>query len=65
MGSGHIRVDTADLFNKRVMLVFNMRTRLTRLTRLAYKCISFCYYYCLICGCNYMFITIFIVVIVF
>ena len=38
MGSGHIQVDTADLFNKRVMFVFNMRTCLTRLT---YKIISY------------------------
>ena len=33
------------------------------LTPLAYKGINFCYY-CLICDCNYMFITIFMVVII-
>ena len=46
------------------MFVFNMQTRLTHLP---YKVISFCYYffYNLIYGCIYMFITIFMVVIVF
>ena len=36
--SGHIRVDMANLFNKLVVYVFSMRTRLTRLT---YKLISY------------------------
>ena len=38
MDLGHIRVDTANLFNKWVGIVFNMRTSLTRL---AYKVISY------------------------
>ena len=41
MGSGHIWVDTANLFTKQVMFMFNMRTRLTCLTRIAYKIISY------------------------
>ena len=41
MGSGHLRVDTANPFNKQVMFVFNMRTYLTHLTHLAYKVISY------------------------
>ena len=61
-----VRVDMANSFNKQVMFILNMRTRLTCL---AFKSISFCYYFyfyhCLIYGCNYMFITIFMVVIVF
>ena len=39
MGSGHIRVDTANMFNKWVVFVFNMQTHLTSLT---YKIISYC-----------------------
>ena len=38
MGLGHIRVDMANLFNKRAMFIFNM---LTHLTNLAYKVISY------------------------
>ena len=38
---------------------------LTYLTHLANKDISFCYYYYLIFCCNYMFLSIFMVVIVF
>ena len=38
MGSGHIRVDMTNQFNKRVVFVFNMQTRLTRL---AYKIINY------------------------
>ena len=41
MGWGHIQVDTANPFNKWVGFVFRMRTRLTHLTRLAYKVISY------------------------
>jgi len=41
MGSGHIRVDMANPFNKQVMFVFNMQTRLTCLTCLTYKIISY------------------------
>ena len=41
MSSGDIRVDMADPFNKWVVFVFNIQTRLTRL---AYKGTSFCYY---------------------
>ena len=48
-------------FNKQVVFVFNMRIHLIRL---AYKIISFCYYFLVFC-CNYMFITIFVVIIVF
>ena len=61
MGSGYIRVDTVNLFNKRVMFVFNMRTCLTRLT---YKIIS---YFDIIAQLMvfYLFITIFMIVIVF
>ena len=62
MSSGHIRVNTIDPFNKLVVFEFNMQICLTCL---AYKGISFCYYYCLIFCCNYMFVTIFVVVIVF
>ena len=64
MGSVHIQVDTTIPFNKWIMFVFNMQTHLTHLP---YKVISFCYYffYNLIYGCIYMFITIFMVVIVF
>ena len=38
MGLTHIRVDMVNLFNKRVVFLFNMRTCLTRL---AYKIISY------------------------
>ena len=38
MSSGDIRVDMADPFNKWVVFVFNMQTRLTRL---AYKIINY------------------------
>ena len=65
MGSGHIRADMANLFNKRVMFVFNMRTCLTRLTRLAYKVIIYIDIIASLMVCFYMFITIFIVIIVF
>ena len=41
MDSGHIRIDMVNPFNKRVMFMFNMRTRLTCLIRLAYKIISY------------------------
>ena len=41
MSSGHIQVDTANPFNKRVVFVFNMWTCLTCLTRLAYKVINY------------------------
>ena len=65
---GHIWVDTVNPFKKRVVFVFNLRTYLTRFTRLAYKIIS---YFDIIAQLMviyiyiYMFITIFIVVIVF
>ena len=38
MDLGHIRIDTTNPFNKRVVFVFNMRTHLTHL---AYKIISY------------------------
>ena len=41
MGLGYIRIDTVNSFNKRVVFVFSMWTRLTHLTRLAYKIISY------------------------
>ena len=42
MSSDHIQVDMTNPFNKRVVFVFNTQTRLTRLTRLANKFISYC-----------------------
>ena len=41
MGSDYIWVDTVNSFNKQDGFVFSMRIRLTRLTRLAYKVISY------------------------
>ena len=65
MGSSHIWVDTANPFNKCVMFVFNMRICLTRLPRLAYKVIIYFDIIASLMVCFYMFITIFIVIIVF
>ena len=45
MGWGHIWVNTDDPFNKRVIFVFNLQTRLIYL---AYKGINFYYYFVII-----------------
>ena len=57
-------LDTANPFNKRIMFVFNIKTRLSRLSLLAYKVIN---YFDIIAQLMvfYMFITIFMIVIVF
>ena len=41
MSSGYIRVDTVNPFNKQVVFMFNIQPRLTYLTRLTYKIISY------------------------